>query len=483
MVNNRQQEPIFWGSSVWRLLTTLTLFTGCLFAPNWQWLVTIACASLAVGALLGLSPAELVVLSLPFSFNFSVPETINVNLSDVVLLYILLQLVMRPRRIIALIRKFKPAKFWAYFALAFVAVLLISVIFAPTVDLKASAMSLVKLIVVLCYALISILIYFESDAAQRLKLLKAWSLTALFVSSLGILGSILQAFGISNPMQYGESRVQASFVNPNTLATYLIVSLSIQLFWIYKQPIFRALLLPAVTTIALALANSRAAHLAIIAALVSTWFLFLRNKRLLVSWTSMTAVALAIYFLTVPITTFLGNLIETLWHNAPSTTASFANSPINVPSISPDLNQSQALPPVRYSAEGDLRFSLWQAAVRLWQSSPFTGIGLGNFPQVSSEFTGVNYVTHNSFLSFLAEGGVLGFTVFAFPFIVIGWMLFRVRTAGSSILLGGIIGIVVMMSANNLENIRFIWVFMAFAGSWAWDMRSRQRLSQTRELN
>jgi O-antigen ligase len=69
-----------------------------------------------------------------------------------------------------------------------------------------------------------------------------------------------------------------------------------------------------------------------------------------------------------------------------------------------------------------LRFSLWKAAINGFLTSPFTGIGIGNFRMIDTilpnlKFDPVRYYItgmsfHNVFLQYLCETGIIGAAAF-----------------------------------------------------------------------
>jgi len=65
-------------------------------------------------------------------------------------------------------------------------------------------------------------------------------------------------------------------------------------------------------------------------------------------------------------------------------------------------------------AQGTLthRTTLWSLAAETFREAPFTGVGSGAFQQMSSLALGRALVTHNTYLSILAELGIIGALIF-----------------------------------------------------------------------
>ena len=72
-------------------------------------------------------------------------------------------------------------------------------------------------------------------------------------------------------------------------------------------------------------------------------------------------------------------------------------------------------------AEGTLhnRTRIWKSGLKAFKSHPLAGVGLGAYPEAVRPWLGVppvaghQYVAHNTFLSVLVEGGLIGFSLYA----------------------------------------------------------------------
>jgi O-antigen ligase len=110
-------------------------------------------------------------------------------------------------------------------------------------------------------------------------------------------------------------------------------------------------------------------------------------------------------------------------------------------------------------ANEDIRVRLWRQAWEQWLASPTLGVGPGGFHGEA------DLVAHNTYLSMLAETGFIGLLAFlSLPgFVVVRLVRLRSTEKGDSALIAGLAGLAVQMVALNLQNVRFVWVFLAIA--------------------
>lgn len=117
----------------------------------------------------------------------------------------------------------------------------------------------------------------------------------------------------------------------------------------------------------------------------------------------------------------------------------------------------------------DARFELWRLAISLWLEHPLFGIGLGQYPRFSVGIVGdldtseLGHVVHNSFLSVLVSLGVVGLGIFLLMF---AWVLHTLYAATGltrnqqHALAGGVLVIAAQMMTLNLENLRYVWIYL-----------------------
>lgn len=75
--------------------------------------------------------------------------------------------------------------------------------------------------------------------------------------------------------------------------------------------------------------------------------------------------------------------------------------------------------PVSSQESDSLRVTLLAVSFDMWLRNPLFGAGLGAFYHESSELLGIDVIIHNTALWVLAEFGVVGFVLFAAPFVCI----------------------------------------------------------------
>lgn len=139
--------------------------------------------------------------------------------------------------------------------------------------------------------------------------------------------------------------------------------------------------------------------------------------------------------------------------------------------------------------DNDLRGVLWAGALDQWATSPLYGIGLGEYALRSPEYTGVpvNFVAHNTYLSFLAETGIVGFLIFFSVFVLVAHLAKRAgwNTNGVDVVALMVIAVMLNLGTVNAQNSRFFWVFLALTISSLWLLADSERYgisAQTRGL-
>jgi O-antigen ligase len=124
------------------------------------------------------------------------------------------------------------------------------------------------------------------------------------------------------------------------------------------------------------------------------------------------------------------------------------------------------------------RIAQWTFLLQSWQQSPILGYGLATSPYLSL-FAG--YYAHNDYVRFLAEGGIIGFSLFL---MLLGMQLIRLiqllrssepgspRQNLCSIMICIFVAIVVGMSTDNIWNhttlFFYWWLILAVLG-WNWE--------------
>jgi O-antigen ligase len=110
------------------------------------------------------------------------------------------------------------------------------------------------------------------------------------------------------------------------------------------------------------------------------------------------------------------------------------------------------------------RWEWWMRALREWTWSPFVGEGLGRYNDADRRWSGVKHVVyvvtkatvvnnafhaHNSYVHFLAEGGIIGFGMTVGFW---GWIAWRLRRSREPIRIAALLGILYLLAISMTEH-------------------------------
>ena len=122
------------------------------------------------------------------------------------------------------------------------------------------------------------------------------------------------------------------------------------------------------------------------------------------------------------------------------------------------------------------RIAHWIAAVRMWESAPWLGIGPGNYAVAYPLYQLPRWDdplghAHNYYLNVLAETGIFGFTVWAALWIgVVAWLVQQARRTGGSgwnrAFVLGVLGVVVHLSVHNFFDNLLVQGMYLHVGLW-----------------
>lgn len=298
-----------------------------------------------------------------------------------------------------------------------------------------------KLGICLLYAIAFARVVAISGVDGLLRLLKVWTWAAGLLAA----GSILTVLGIARLMpadQWGRSG--GYFQDPNYLAAYLLVSVSAVIVrhalepWRWT-PLFLAVLAAGIVTSA-----SRGGVAALVVVFALGGFL-IRSRAIRVTMVSLTALAIVVLG-AVTSGVLAGRGFATFDRLYRSTNA----------------------------VGDDGRFTLWRIALGLFSDHPIFGIGLGQFPRFSKDAFGLSsrgdtsqgLVAHNTFLSFLAEMGIIGGLLCVVGVAMLSVAILGNRLLGSQARNGLVLGLAAIIFETmslNLQNLRFVWVFIGIA--------------------
>jgi O-antigen ligase len=118
----------------------------------------------------------------------------------------------------------------------------------------------------------------------------------------------------------------------------------------------------------------------------------------------------------------------------------------------------------------DGRIQLWSVAWKMWQEHPVLGVGIGQYRAVADQyiFGGVGNIAHNTYLSFLAETGLVGFVVFISLPLAIFVRVLRSKRDGNTfapLLALGLAAVAVQAFTLNLENSRALWALLGIGAA------------------
>ena len=241
------------------------------------------------------------------------------------------------------------------------------------------------------YLVLTVVLAGRALQAGDYRFLKLWTATAVLLAAVSMAGTFLLVLGES-------ARASGSFEDPNLFGSYLAASLAISMF---RSALVRRRLLtmPVAVLAAAAVATGSRGTTVGLSVMLITALVVAPRGRWRASAYASAAVGVCAWWLALS--------------SADRMQRVFSNRLLDEP----------------FEPGSDIRFFLWNHAVRLWEYSPLVGIGPGQFQLRSVEVTrGSGLLAHNTFLSFLSESGIVGLLVFvSLPVVVAVKLLLRAR--------------------------------------------------------
>lgn len=422
-------------------LVLVTVLCAAATAGGAPWILAATALTLAACLVyvLRVSALELLIVTIPVTFYAGAGAlTMNLTLSDLFLAAVAVQL-FGDREVRVIAARFVGTLKTALAATGSLVVICVGTMWARselglTTDWIGFLSNTFKLVFVVVLFSVTLIAFARLSRQRMRRLLTIWSLTAAAIGALGTAGSILFPMGIDIGMSY-DFRATATFEDPNAFASYLLLSIPVCLLarHLGGRHLFGWQLVPMVSGIYTS--YSRGAFVALVVMAVGLLIFSLGDPKLLpLRILSLAMAAVAVWLL------FSGAL-ETLFEDTRG--AGF---------------------------ESDDRFTLWSAAWELWKSSPVFGVGLGQFVNSAASFIdhgSEGIIAHNTYLSMLAETGMVGFALFMLiPLRTVG-ALIRDRRTGSRLLLCSLLSVTTMAASLNLQNSRSVWVLLAMSSAWA----------------
>ena len=313
---------------------------------------------------------------------------------------------------------------------AFLPLMLITalpVILHESSSARAFLLDALKLATVLLYMLTFAVVAHDKLARRDHRFLVTWSYVGTVVAMTGIAGSLLYDRGYETSLaEY--YRATGTVNDPNSFATYLLMTIGVTLLVTHlksgRLPLFRTIIL----IVGLYMSYSRAGYL--IFGLMLFLIAFMAGRSQLLRRFAFLCIAPPLVYL----------------------------------SLNPQLLDELVNGRRELSVENDLRFVLWDFAVALAEQNPFFGVGLGQYSLHSTQTLGTQHVTHNTYLSFFAEGGVFGLTVIVMIFGLVLAAALRLQDMSSRKTMFLALSATLMMAASlNLQNFRPFWVLAGVA--------------------
>lgn len=408
--------------------------------------ILVACGLLAHMA--RLSTLEILSVLLPVSFVLSIGFglftgfTLNVSAADAILPIAIVSALSTKANAVMPSHAFTRAA--VIYAISLIAVaaasLLVAMATQVSLDFAYGAAAMLKMAISLGYLLTFYQLAKRSAAKGDLRFLALWSLTAFVISGLSIVGYALYQSGISTPFTQ-DYRAVGTFDDPNLFSSYLVISFCILLMSRVVDPkIWKAV--AALTILAsVVLTGSRAVIPAVLFGLLVALSVARSQhvaRRQLWRTVALGMLAAAASFL--------------VWN------------PID------SLESVTRIVTIDDTVTSDGRLELWSVAWRMWQEHPVLGVGIGQYRAVADQyiFGGVSNIAHNTYLSFLAETGLVGFVVFVSLPLATFVRVVRSRRRGNifaPLLALGLAAVAVQAFTLNLENSRALWALVGISAA------------------
>lgn len=414
--------------------------------------ITAGGVALALTAVSTRTTLDAIVVLTPFMFRVLTPVgVLNLGTSDVLLPVIVVLLVTRgiveraPRRdALPVARRGALNGAGAGLVLGLFATVLLTgsltvwAVVSRDFFLTRAISDTAKVGVGVVYLVLVVVLTRRAGRREALRAMTLWTWVATGVAGAAVAGG---ATGLPLVPNDGY-RSLGFFADPNLFAAYLLLSLAILVFrsTVRSTP---WLLVQAVVVAAGVITSGSRGGLLTMALLVAFSALIVNSARLRLAIVALTALGTGVAL----------------------TILQSSDGGSNV------LGVDRLLVSTSESGD-DARFQLWALALRLWADHPVLGIGMGQYQRFSVGIVGedasaqLGHVVHNSFLSVLVALGVVGLALFLGMFV---WVLATVyRSPGLTrnnkhALTAGVLVIVAQMMTLNLENLRYVWVYLGLA--------------------
>lgn len=308
---------------------------------------------------------------------------------------------------------------------------------SPQFEFQYAASTALKLVVSAIYFILAHLYATASRLSTILFQMRVW----IYVACCNAAGSVLWAITGVGIVPHDQLRSLGFFQDPNIYAGYLVVSMGLALTQRRRWGTVRICVVVALLVAGLVSTGSRGGLITFSVVLVATLIWFSRRRVAMIFRVVLTVFGLGFSYLIVTAAPVISGL-----------------APIR------RISTSFA------AADADPRLQLWKIAAQLFSAHPFAGIGGGQFPLYSGSVRilgkGVGYDTHNSFLKFFVEFGIIG--GIAFFLLIARAIMIAARGYRGSLdltigLFCGVVAIAMSMLSVEFQNLRFVWIVVGFA--------------------
>ncbi|MBC5995809.1 O-antigen ligase domain-containing protein [Romboutsia ilealis] len=393
--------------------------------------------------------STLMIITLPIMVGLQSGSKFNIALSDLILPMILVQIIMNPSAKRNGIKKFEGTydNLPTLYIIGIVFILLINLlktnIIYETSQTIRGITNTFKIAINIFYFICFNYLFMTYGNEFKEIFIKSWNKITIIVSITSIAGVVLYLIGIRTNWSM-DFRATGTFNDPNLLAIYLLISLSISIIYnIYtKNKIIGINII--LSIVALLLTASRAAIITVVVATTITIFISFINH----DFKAIKKISInIIYCLVLVLLIILSVNIMTGF---------------NILELSMDR-----LGDMSETIRSDSRISKWIGAIIIWMNYPILGAGIGMYIDTSIDLglSTMKILTHNTYLSFLAELGIIGFVAFMwFPFKIYVDLIrvYNLNRKENVCLLFSMNCIFVTLFTLNLENFRVMWVFYIF---------------------
>lgn len=470
-------------------IVTILIFSGYISNPVWALIASFS--AILLGLYFRLKLVELLIISAQFAMYIDFGYNINFTPS----IFVLIAVLVTPKfwkTIFANKQAAKYFKVYVYWAAALVLTLVISELTNLTHLSLSNWIDIFKVVIGCLFLLVIASTVFFASISEMIKFMSIWVYSATLIAVAGIIAFFAEMVNpsfISQQMLYSTSRLKGTFEDPNLYAVSVLVALGLSIILAQRSRKYTSYLPIILLAISLSMTNSRGAFFSVMIFVFAGLLLSIIQQIRLFEWMKTSGLAIIVFFTTIPFVTFIQFLVQNssaillsafaffnseqaqTFDNQTSETSPEISATPDAPDKTTDFEEPKNTYSVRSDISGDVRFTLWTTAFRMWLAHPLNGVGYGNFAQNSFEYSGgINLgvlLTHNTYLAFLSETGIIGMLLIITPIIFTLFMLLKVKTFQSLALASTFIGLISMSFAYNLQNSQIFWIFIGLAIGFA----------------